>query len=74
MITAEEALARADAAAVTDGWGRVTAPRYEAASAERDGRAVWEVRRREVVIGQSMVFTIDGESGAVLDRRRSGLR
>lgn len=74
MITEEQALALADAAAVADGWSRITAPRYEAVSAQRDGREVWEVQRRGLVIGQTLTFTIDAESGAVLRKHRQGLR
>jgi hypothetical protein len=73
MITAEEALGIADLAAIAEKWGRVD-DSFHAVLSGHEPNLVWNVSRRRVVIGYDFWFSIDGETGTILDKGRRGTR
>lgn len=74
MLDATQALSVADTAARGLGWGGVSASKYKAIYFDYKGRPAWGISRNEIVKGYQMRFTIDAETGEVIEKRRLGLR
>jgi hypothetical protein len=64
----------ADTEAHARGWGAIDPERYEAEPFEHEGKSVWCVRRKRIVIGHSLWFMIDAETGQVMESRYRGPR
>lgn len=70
-LTPEAARAIADAA-MTGDWSRYAGKMGMVSIERRDGRVVWLIG--SATIGSGVTVTIDDATGAVLDRRRWGVR
>lgn len=74
MIDADKALEIAYAEAERLEWGGVPIDRYQATYAVVDGKSVWRIAKRQIVIGKQVWFVLDAATGDVLEKRWQGPR
>ena len=74
MINEAEALAIADKAAQTAGWGGINSAGYVAIRGTMDGKDVWHVEPRQLIIGYSLNFAVSCTDGTILFSRMRGPR
>lgn len=75
MIDGNKALEIANEEGLRRGWGAVSSERYEACPFDSMGKRVWMIDLKDrMIIGKRVRFTIDADSGAILESRRMGTR
>ncbi len=74
MIDATRAIVIANAAATAQGWGSIDPESYQAMPFLHEGKSAWCVKRKRMMIGHSLWFMIDAESGDVFESRYRGPR
>jgi hypothetical protein len=75
MITAEKAMAIANAEAERLEWGGVPDSKYQAVLVTLGTRQVWSVSRKDPLwIGKSVRFQIDAVTADIIESRRMGTR